>query len=165
MPARCVDGYEVIRARGERAFQKAIVRFVTNNTQLGQRMAEFATLDYLGNKRWLVAEDIAVLFENRRAGPRFDETSAYKLKHERADVGSSPEMWPASGHTYQERLSRYGFARRNVRARRFASTNSMASRSVMFLPRFARWARTSAGESLKRTTLPFTIAVACISQS
>lgn len=86
MPARCVDGYEVIRARGERAFQKAIVRFVTNNTQLGQRMAEFATLDYLGNKRWLVAEDIAVLFENRRAGPRFDETSAYKLKHERADV-------------------------------------------------------------------------------
>ena len=30
MPARCVDGYEVIRARGERAFKKAIVRFVTN---------------------------------------------------------------------------------------------------------------------------------------
>jgi hypothetical protein len=56
-------------------------------------------------------------------------------------------------------------ARRNIRARRFDSTNAIASLSLMILLQFARCARASAGESLNRTTFPFTTAVAFITQA
>src|SRR5262249_24553290 len=54
---------------------------------------------------------------------------------------------------------------RNIRARRFDSTKAIASCSLMVLLRFARCARASAGESLNRTTFPFTTAVACMMQT
>src|SRR5712691_1994014 len=40
--------------------------------------------------------------------------------------------------------------------------NATASPSVIVLPRFSRCARASAGDSLNRTTLPSTTAVACM---
>jgi hypothetical protein len=60
----------------------------------------------------------------------------------------------------QNRLAREGLARRNARARRLASTDATVSLSVMVLRRFRRCARAKAGESLNRTTLPRTTAVA-----
>jgi ankyrin repeat protein len=53
-----------------------------------------------------------------------------------------------------------GLARRSARARRFVSTNTTASASVIALPPFWRCARASSGDSLNRTTLPPTTAVA-----
>jgi hypothetical protein len=58
------------------------------------------------------------------------------------------------------RLARHGLARRSVRARRLAPTDATAWLSVIALSRFCRWPRISAGDSLNRTILPPTTAVA-----
>lgn len=60
----------------------------------------------------------------------------------------------------QRRLAAYGLAERGARARRLVSTNATVSPSLIILPRFCRWARTSARDSLNRTTLPSTMATA-----
>jgi hypothetical protein len=65
----------------------------------------------------------------------------------------------------QVRRARYDLARRSARARRLVWTNAKASHSVITLPRFRRWARTNAGDSWNRTTLPSTMAVADISRA
>jgi hypothetical protein len=49
-----------------RAFQEAVVRFVPDDTELGQRIAHGKAPDDFSDEFGMVAEDVRVLFEDGR---------------------------------------------------------------------------------------------------
>ena len=161
VPGCRVHGGNEFRIRCKRAFQEPVVWFVPDDTELGQRIAHREVVNNFSDKFRVVAEDVGVLFEDGRADPRLDQTGARELVDEcRGVIVGWVGRSRASECRCQGRLARYGLARRSARARRLVSTNATASVSVMALPRFWRCARASAGDSLNRTTLPPTTAVA-----
>ncbi len=56
----------------ECAFQKSVVSFVSDDTELGQRIADREALDNLGDEFRMVGQDISVLFQDSRTDPRFN---------------------------------------------------------------------------------------------
>jgi hypothetical protein len=66
--------------------QKTIVRFVPDDTELGQWIADGEALDNFSDEFRVVAQDVRVLFEDRRTDPRFYETGARNLEDERTTI-------------------------------------------------------------------------------
>jgi hypothetical protein len=58
-----------LRVRGKRAFEKTIIWFVADDTELGQRIAHREALDDFNDEFGVIAEDVRVLFEDGRADP------------------------------------------------------------------------------------------------
>jgi hypothetical protein len=131
---------------------------VPNDAQIGQPIADGKTFDNLSDEFWMVPSTSA--YSSRIAGlTQASIKPACASSKMRAEKLYSPGNVTSSRMQVQERLARYGLARRSARARRLASTNATASRSVIVLPRFWRCALAGAEESLSRTTLPSTTAV------
>jgi hypothetical protein len=65
-----------LRVRGKRAFEKTIIWFVADDTELGQRIAHREALDNFSDELWMIAEDVRVLFQDGWADPSLDKTGA-----------------------------------------------------------------------------------------
>lgn len=160
---RSIHCYDVIRVNSKGAFQEPVVRFVPDNAQFGQRMTYPTTLHDFSHKFRLVTEHVGVFLKDCRARPSLDQTRPSEFKYERRCVVPGGKR----GQLQDARIkddSQDTVWRDATRARRLASTNSIAFRSLKALPRFSRWARASAGDNLNRTTFPPTMAVACMRQ-
>ena len=72
MPGCRVHGDDELRIRCKRGFQEPIVRFVADDTELGQRIALRKALDDISDKFRVVAKYVRVLLEDGRADPRLD---------------------------------------------------------------------------------------------
>ena len=77
-----VHGHDEFRVCGKRAFEKTVVGFVPDNTELGQRIAHREALDDFSDEFRVVAEDVRVLFEDGRTDPRLDQTGVRELVDE-----------------------------------------------------------------------------------
>jgi hypothetical protein len=73
--SRCgVHRDDELGACRQRALQKTVVGFVSDDTELGQWIADGEALDNLGNELRVVAENVRVLLEDSWADPRINET-------------------------------------------------------------------------------------------
>ena len=76
VPRSGVHRDDELGARRQRAFQKAVVRFVSDDAEFGQRVADGKALHYLGDKFWVVTQNVCVLLEDRRTDPRLNQARA-----------------------------------------------------------------------------------------
>jgi hypothetical protein len=86
VPECRVHGDDEFRFRCERVFQEPVVRFVPDDTELGQRIADWEALDDFSDEFGMIAEDVRLLFEDGRADPRLEQTRTYELVDERRRV-------------------------------------------------------------------------------
>ena len=82
VPGCRVHSNDEFRVRRKRALQETVVRFVPDDTELGQRIAHGKALDDLRDEFRVVAEDVRVLFEDGRTDPRLDQTGVRELVDE-----------------------------------------------------------------------------------
>jgi hypothetical protein len=107
----------------QRAFQKAVVGFVPDDAQLGQRIADGEGLHNLSNELRLIAQDIRVLLEDCGTDPRLNQAGAREFEDERRCVLSresasfrmqvsrtTRKVWPRSPQRPRASL---GFDERN----------------------------------------------------
>ena len=64
------------------AFDKTIIWFVPDDTELGQRIADRKALDNFSDEFSMIAEDVCVLFQDGGADPRLCQTCARELVDE-----------------------------------------------------------------------------------
>jgi hypothetical protein len=57
---------------GERTFQEAIIRLVTDDLQFGERMTEATAFENFGHEIWLITQHICIFLKNRGTGPNFN---------------------------------------------------------------------------------------------
>ena len=76
VPGSRVHRDDELGACRQRAFQKAVVGLVADDTQFGQRIADEEALDDLGDELRVVAQDVRVLLEDRRTDPRLNQAGA-----------------------------------------------------------------------------------------
>jgi hypothetical protein len=94
------------RVRGKRALEKTVVGFVPDDTELGQRIAHREALDNFSDELWMIAEDVRVLFQDRRCCPCLNQTGARELVDEWPKSYCRPGRSRASECRYQGRLAR-----------------------------------------------------------
>src|SRR5437879_3240329 len=66
--------------------QESVVQFVPDDTELGQRIADGKALDDFSDELWVVPQDVRVLFQHGRTGPRLNQAGARKFVDERRRV-------------------------------------------------------------------------------
>ena len=72
MPRSRVDSDNVIGVSRKGALEESIIRFVPDDAQLREGIADTAAFNDFGNEIWIVAEHACVFFKNRRTGPNLD---------------------------------------------------------------------------------------------
>src|SRR5262249_52378269 len=79
VPGCRVHGDDEFRFYGKSALEKTVVRFVPDDTELRKRIANGEALDNFSNEFWMIAGDVRVIFQDRWADPRIDQTGACEL--------------------------------------------------------------------------------------
>jgi hypothetical protein len=76
VPGCRVHRDDELRVRCKRALEKTVVRFVPDDTELGQWIAHREVLDNFSDELWMIAEDVRLLFQDGWADPSLDKTAA-----------------------------------------------------------------------------------------
>jgi hypothetical protein len=72
MPGSGVDSDDVVGVSRKSALEESIIWFVSDDAQLGKRIAHTAAFDDFGNEIWIVAEHVSVFLKNCRTSPSLD---------------------------------------------------------------------------------------------
>ncbi len=159
VPGCRVHRDDEFRVCGKRAFEKTVVGFVPDDTELGQRITHREARNDFGDEFWVVAEDIRVLFQDCGTYPRLNEIGACELVDDRRGV-----VLGRGGREFQNAVSRTtrkvgpGAPKRPCASLGFDERNRLGL-GYRLAPILAVRSRQRRGE-LEPDTLPPTTAVA-----
>ena len=86
VPGRRVYRDDKLGACRQRAFEKTVVGFVPDDTELGERLTDGEALDNVSDEFRVVTKNVCVLLEDRRTDPRLNQAGARKFEDERRRV-------------------------------------------------------------------------------